>query len=231
MSKIPFLSNVIASHYIQDLTNDQIAGVNSPLLIFSIDQVSGERDCVVVGHSALVYASNARIEDVNIFTDALIETAQFEEEIFFEADYSEFISEFPFHEAEDILRIGILIVPSIEGIRFQTVTYLRDGGLLHDPYYMFLPIEAIEAARVEEKSEDYSAKIINSMVVEFPGKAPDPQSLFYDEVQKSIPASSIMAAIGISFMAIKAEIELNLEKPLPVLQSHDHMPYIIALDI
>jgi hypothetical protein len=40
-----------------------------------------------------------------------------------------------------------------------------------------------------------------------------------------------MAAIGISFMAIKAEIELNLEKPLPVLQSHDHMPYIIALDI
>jgi hypothetical protein len=231
MTKIPFLSNVIALHDTQDLTNDQISSGNSPIPIFSIDQISGERDCVVVGHNALAYASNAHIEDTSIFTDALIQTAQFEEEIFFEADYREFISAFPFHEAEDILRIGILIVPSIEGIRFQTVTYLRDGGLLHDPYYMFLPIEAIEAARVEEKSDDYSTKIINSMVVEFPGKTPDPKSSFYDKVQKSAPISSIMAVIGISFMAIKVEIELNLENPLPVLQSIDHMPTIIALDI
>jgi hypothetical protein len=231
VSEVPYLSNVIAQHDINDLSVEEINESNSPHLIFSIEQLSGDHPCVAVQADALSYAAESRIDDTSLFADALQEYARHGEEVFFEMDYLDFIDAYPFQEAGDIRRLGILIVPSINGYRFQTLTLLDDGSLMHDPYYMFLPVEAIDTARAYETSEDFSHALYQGMEVEFPGSSPDPDSPLGKQITEAVPVSATLATIGVSLLALKGESESTSEEPLPILQSAHNAPTILSLTI
>jgi hypothetical protein len=229
VSKVPYLSNVIAAIDITDIQNDIEAA--APRLIFSLDQLSGANECVVVQHSALNYAANANIEDTNLFADALVGSSVNGEEVFFEANYEEFTSAFPFKAAPDVLRIGVIVVCSHEGFRFQTVTLVDDQSVRHDPYYMFLPIEAVEAAREFHVSEEFSHHLFSSMEVEFPGARPTPGSKMEDMLTNTIPVSATLATITLSFLAMKSEMESEMQTSLPIIQNIEGLPQIVSFDI
>ncbi len=231
MSEVPYLSNVIARNDINDLSLDEINETSAPHLIFSIEQLSGNHPCVVVQADALSYAAQSSIDDTEMFSDALIEYAAHGEEVFFEMDYLDFIDAYPFQEASDIRRLGILIVPSLNGYRFQTLTLLDDGSLMHDPYYMFLPVEAIEAARTHDDSEEFSHALFTGMEVEFPGEIPEEGSVLGKKIVEALPVSATLATIAIGLLALKGESEATSEEPLPIIQSAQNAPTIVSLSI
>ena len=229
MQEFHYLSNVIASKDINELSAEQISSTSEPHLVFSIEQICGDHECVAVARNALNYAATTRIDDTDLFSNALIEYSQTGHETFFEFDYNDFISAYPFAPAADIIRIGILVVPSIDGYRFQTLTLLDDGSLMHDPYYMFLPTAAIDAARIEQDPALYPHRIFEAMEVEFPDKIPPEGSQLEREIEKALPVSATIATIGISLLALKSEAEAASETPLPVIQKEESLPTIVSL--
>lgn len=226
-----YLANVIAAQDVNELSTQDIHTTAAPHLIFTIEHLVGERDCVLLDRGSLQYAAEAKIDDTGHFTDALIDYASNGEEIFFEATYQDFISAFPFADDPCVERIGILVIPSAEGYRFQTLTLLDDGSLKHDPYYMFLSLEGIEAARAILDSDEYSHHIFEAMEVEYPDAPPPPGTAMAQTIKESLPVSATLATIGISFLAMKAECEETSEAPLPVLQKEHEMPKIVSLSV
>jgi hypothetical protein len=226
-----YLANIIAAKDVNELSSQDIHTTSAPHLVFTIEHMIGERDCVVIDRNSLQYAAQAKIENTQDFTDALIDYASTGEEIFFEADYSDFSAAFPFAIDASIDRIGILVIPSAEGYRFQTLTLLDDGELRHDPYYMFLPLEGVESARAIEDSDEYSHQLFEAMVVEHPDAPPTPGTPRAKIIEDSIPVSATLATIGISFLAMKSECEATSEADLPVLQQEHEMPRIVSLSV
>lgn len=231
MPENPYLTNIIASKDIKELSIEGLNSSAAPNLLFSIEQLCGEHESVVVQAGALKYAAQSNIEDSNLFSDALIDYAHIGKEVFFEADYEEFIASFPFQPDDHVRRIGIQAIPSSDGVRFQTLTYLDTGELMHDPYYMFLPTTGIEAARGKTDASSYYHELFEAMTVEFPGSLPTPGSEMAQIVDASIPISATLATIGISLLALYGQCRFGEQAEFPVLQEDRDMPTIVSLDV